>query len=503
MIQRSTTMRPTRTRYWVVAFSVTLAVITYIDRVCISQTAPAISRELGLSDVQMGYVFGAFALSYALFEIPGGILGDWIGPRKVLMRIVIWWSFFTAATGWAWDYVTLWLTRLFFGAGEAGCFPNVTKAFTIWLTKEERVRAQGIMWMSARWGGAFTPLLVVFVLDYMSWRGAFELFGAIGVVWAVFFYLWFRDRPQEKASVNAAELQLLKDAESMSYRRFPWREFWRGSARWCTALGPLIVMLFQSFPLQRPLPLWFFAAALAWAVIVLLLSRGKPAPPPEAALPGSDHSHIPWKTFLRSRSVWLLWIQYFCLAYGWYFYITWLPTYLQKARGLSFSRGAVFAILPLFLGGLGSLFCGFISGPVTGWTGSVLKTRRLMACLGFTGATGFLILSTFLRDPLWAMLSIGMASFSNDLVMPGSWGACMDVGGRYAGTLSGAMNMMGNFGGVVSPVAIGYILQSTGGNWDITFYVSAAVYFMGVFCWLFLDPVTPLEKESLQVEVHP
>jgi nitrate/nitrite transporter NarK len=120
-----------------------------------------------------------------------------------------------------------------------------------------------------------------------------------------------------------------------------------------------------------------------------------------------------------------------------------------------------------------------------------------MACIGFTGATGFLILSTFLRDPLWAMLSIGLASFSNDLVMPGSWGACMDIGGKYAGTLSGAMNMMGNFGGVVSPIAIGYILQNTGGNWDITFYISAAVYFMGVFCWLFLDSVTPIDQAEV------
>jgi ACS family glucarate transporter-like MFS transporter len=497
MIQRATiTMQPTRTRYWVVLFSVTLAVITYIDRVCISQTAPAISREMGLSEVQMGYIFGAFALSYALFEIPGGILGDWIGPRKVLMRIVIWWSIFTAATGWSWNYVSLWFTRLFFGAGEAGCFPNVTKAFTIWLTKEERVRAQGIMWMSARWGGAFTPLLVVLALEYMSWRRAFELFGAIGVVWAIFFYLWFRDHPSEKATVNAAELELLKDAEAMMYRKFPWRVFGRGAIRWSVALGPLVVAMFQRFPLQRPLPLWVFPVALVWAVAVLLVSKGAAAYPVET-LRGSDHSDIPWGKFLSSRSVWLLWIQYFCLAYGWYFYITWLPTYLQRARGLSLARGAVLAILPLFLGGLGSLFCGFISGPLARWTGSVIMTRRVMACIGFTGATGFLILSTFLRDPLWAMLSIGLASFSNDLVMPGSWGACMDIGGKYAGTLSGAMNMMGNFGGVVSPVAIGYILQNTGGNWDITFYISAAVYFMGVFCWLFLDSVTPIDQAEM------
>src|SRR3989442_623193 len=187
--------RPTRTRYWVIVFAITLAIITYIDRVCISQAAPDISRDLGLSKEQMGLAFSAFALSYALFEIPGGWLGDVIGPRKVLMRVVVMWSAFTAATGWAWSAISLVLCRFCFGMGEAGCFPNLTKAFTIWLPTMERVRAQGIMWLSARWGGAFTPLLVAWVLSMVSWRWAFVLFGAIGLVWAFFFYHWFRDHP--------------------------------------------------------------------------------------------------------------------------------------------------------------------------------------------------------------------------------------------------------------------------------------------------------------------
>jgi ACS family glucarate transporter-like MFS transporter len=107
-----------------------------------------------------------------------------------------------------------------------------------------------------------------------------------------------------------------------------------------------------------------------------------------------------------------------------------------------------------------------------------------------------LILSTFVKDPVWAMIAMGMASFSNDLVMPGSWGACMDIGGKYAGTLSGAMNMMGNFAGGMSPVVIGYVLQQTDNNWDITFYVSAALYFAGSFFWLVLDPVTPFDESA-------
>src|SRR5438445_6829213 len=159
--------RPTRARYWVIVFAITLAIITYIDRVCISQAAPDISRELGLSKKQMGLAFSAFALSYALFEIPGGWLGDWIGPRKVLMRVVVLWSLFTTATGLAWNLVSLWIGRFMFGAGEGGCFPNLTKAFTVWLAVVGRARAQGLIWLSARSGGAYTPLLVVRIFSFV------------------------------------------------------------------------------------------------------------------------------------------------------------------------------------------------------------------------------------------------------------------------------------------------------------------------------------------------
>ncbi len=416
--------KPTRTRNLVIVFSVALAIVTYIDRVCISQAMLNIKQDLGLDKTQQGAILSAFALSYALFEIPGGFLGDWLGPRKVLMRIVIWWSFFTAATGWAWNYFSMVVTRFLFGAGEAGCFPNVTKAFTMWLPPQERVRAQGIMWMSARWGGAFTPLLVYQVLQIMSWRRAFELFGALGVIWAIVFFWWYRDGPKDHRKVNKAELELIQS-------------------------GGIIT---------------------------------------------AGHGNVPWGLFLRSKQAWLLCAQYFCLSYGWYFYITWLPTYLKEGRGVTLAAGAALSILPLFLGGVGAFVCGWLYPVLHRWTGDIGKSRRLMAYIGFSGATGFLLLSTIIADPVFAMIAMGMASFSNDLVMPGSWGACMDVGGKYAGTLSGAMNMMGNLGGALSPAVIGWLLSTTNNNWNLAFYVSAAVYFAGIFFWIALDPVKPLEE---------
>jgi ACS family glucarate transporter-like MFS transporter len=417
---------PTHVRYWVIVFAVTLAVITYIDRVAMSFAAPSVSRDLGLSKQQMGAAFSAFLAFYSLFEIPSGFLGDRLGPRRVLMRIVIWWSSFTALTGATWNFVSLLCTQSLFGAGEAGCFPNITKAFTTWLPREERVRAQGITWLAARWGGAFTPPMVFLIFKVMTWRQAFVAFGGIGLVWAIFFYRWFRDDPRDNPKINAAELELLAENRRLA----------------------------------------------------------------------ASHGNVPWAKFARSPTVWMLCAQYFCLSYGWYFYITWLPTYLQESRGVAIGKSALLSVLPLFLGGLGSLTCGLISGPVARLTHSVARTRKLMACLGFTGASVLLIVSVHLANPVAAMVAMGFASFCNDLVMPGSWGACMDVGGKYAGTLAGTMNMLGNFGGMVSPTAIGFILHATHGNWDTTFYVSAAVYFCGSFFWLLMDPVTPIEAEA-------
>src|SRR5438552_1031974 len=234
ILNREYSERASRVRYWVIVFAVTLAVVTYVDRVAISFAAPFMRDDLGLSAVQMGWAFTAFGWAYALFEIPGGFLGDWMGPRRVLMRIVIWWSFFTAATGWAWNFSSLLVTRFLFGAGEAGCFPNLTKAFTTWLPSNERARAQGITWLSARWGGAFTPLLVAQVMGWVGWRHAFELFGCLGVVWAVVFYFWYKDDPLKNPKLNAAERYLLRDSAKTAsgHGNVPWGRFLRSLQFW-------------------------------------------------------------------------------------------------------------------------------------------------------------------------------------------------------------------------------------------------------------------------------
>ncbi len=183
----------------VVAFGASLAALSFLDRAAISQMAPAIAKDLHLSPVQLGLVFSAFGLTYAACEIPSGWLCDQFGARRLLTRVVLLWSLFTAATGFAWNFPSLVVTRLLFGAGESGCFPGLARVFRTWLSREERNSAEGIKAASARWGAALTPALIVALYTWFNWRQIFMLFGAAGIIWAVVFYRLYRDEPVMEA----------------------------------------------------------------------------------------------------------------------------------------------------------------------------------------------------------------------------------------------------------------------------------------------------------------
>ena len=170
---------------------------------------------------------------------------------------------------------------------------------------------------------------------------------------------------------------------------------------------------------------------------------------------------MPWGVIFSNPHVWLLSIQYMCLAYGWWFYINWLPTYLRDARGTSFKMGALLAGLPLLLGGAGCLVSAFLMPRLTKRFGSVASARRIIAITGFVGASACIVIFTRIADPVQAMFVLGMAGFFNDFVMPAAWASTMDIGGRYAGTVSGAMNTMGSIAGASSVLVVGYLLAWT------------------------------------------
>jgi len=212
-----------RHRRRVLAFLVLLAGITYIDRVCISVAGPRMQADLGIDPVAWGWVTAMFTLSYGLFEIPTGALGDRIGPRRVLTRIVIWWSVFTSLTGAVSNYVLLLVTRFLFGAGEAGAYPNAYIVVARWFPPDQHARMAGFLLMASQLGGALAPLIVVPLQIRYGWRVSFYVFGMFGIAWASCWYAWFRDSPDEKAGVRPSELEERSFVPAGPAHGFPWR----------------------------------------------------------------------------------------------------------------------------------------------------------------------------------------------------------------------------------------------------------------------------------------
>ncbi len=221
----STSPATSRVRWIVLTWLCALSGILYIDRICISAAITPMQAELGLNNTQISYVLMAFTLAYGLFEIPTGRWGDRIGPRRVLTRISIWWSAFTVLTGLCTGLYSLILVRFLFGAGEAGAFPNAARVVSRWFPTQERGRVQGILLAASQAGGALSPFLASWLILEVGWRSAFGFFGVLGFVWAVGFFVWFRDEPEEHRSVSAEELSHIRRstaAVSSEHAAIPW-----------------------------------------------------------------------------------------------------------------------------------------------------------------------------------------------------------------------------------------------------------------------------------------
>lgn len=197
-------------RYVVLIVMSIFSIITYLDRTSISITGNKITSELGLSITQFGWVLAAFSFAYGIFEIPTGILGDKLGPKKILTRIVIWWSLFTILTGFSYTFTALLIIRFLFGVGEAGAYPNATVVISKWFPKGERGRAQSFIWIASRIGGALAPFLSVFIMNTFGWRWVFYIFGTLGIIWAIFWNYWFKDEPREMKGIKSKEIELIE-----------------------------------------------------------------------------------------------------------------------------------------------------------------------------------------------------------------------------------------------------------------------------------------------------
>jgi MFS family permease len=432
----------TRVRYGVMAFLCVLSFLTYFDRVCIERAQEDITRDLGLSAVQMGAVFGAFWLAYALFELPGGWLGDKFGARPTLTRIVLAWSLFTALSGAATGYMSLLAARLLFGAGEAGAFPNMARVQTRWLPKASRARAGGLLFLLARWGGAFSPLLfgamlrafgsdgfrrftrgnVLFggLADVPAWRLSFYAAGLVGLAWCVSFVAWFRDDPARHAGVNAAELELIRGRET-------------ADAKVETA--------------------------------------------------------TPWDRLARSPSLWALGGLYLFNSFAWSFFVSWAPAYLKAVHKVEMGESEIMTGLPLFCGGIACVLGGASSDALVRMTGRKRAVRATFTAVGYGSAALAMSAIRFAASPAEATCLMCIAAAGGDFAQGANWATIVDVGGAHAGVAAGLVNMVGNAGNSLQP-SIGAKVSAAFG-WGPMFVLYAASYVVAAAMWFFIDPERP------------
>ena len=218
-------------RRGVIGLLILLFAITYLDRVCLSVAGPRMQAELGIGPIGWGWVTGVFTFAYCVFEIPTGVMGDRLGPRRVLTRIVLWWSAFTILTGTVTSFLPLLMVRFMFGAGEAGVFPNASIVVARWFPPSQRATLSGVNLMAAQLGGALAPLLVVPIQMRYGWRMSFFVFGLVGIVWAAAWYAWFRDTPDERRGA-VVPAQVAPGPVGTTHGGFPWRAASRSSTVW-------------------------------------------------------------------------------------------------------------------------------------------------------------------------------------------------------------------------------------------------------------------------------
>ena len=429
----SAIVRPTRVRYGVLAFSVSMSVILYLDRMAISVPLTAIAADLGLSAAEVGDSVAAFFWCYALCQVPTGWLGDRWGGRRALSLYVTAWSLamggLAAANGW----LSLVAMRALLGIGQAGAYATTASFLRRWIPFSGRGFANSSVSLGGRAGGmlapALTPVLMAWAAHWTGpsdrWRPAFLIYALVGVVWAIVFWWWFRDNPRQHRAVNAAEVALIE--------------------------GPGNVT--------------------------------------SAGVAGS----IPWARLLRHPSIHLLALIMFSANVGWIFLATWLPTYLMQVHGCSEKEAGLYTSFTAAAGMAGCLVGGLGTDFLLRRVGQ-RWARRIPGMVSYGGASLGLAAVWSLDDVGAIVTMLVITSFLGDFALGAIWATAQDIGGPLAGTVLGWANMCGNIGAAVAISLIGRMVERYG--WSATFVMGASAYLIASLGWLGVNPRAALIRSE-------
>lgn len=421
-----------------------VAMIAYLSRNCLGVFAAdeAFRAEFDATEEQLSDVMTAFFLGYAIFQIPAGYLGQRFGTRIVLTAYAVLWSACTVLLGFSSGLGFLTGAMFANGLAQAGVFPNAARSIADWMPSHRKAIACGFMAAFMSIGGAVATGLTGLLTKYSwDWKTIAFLYSVPGVVWAVVFCVWFRDRPEEHPQVTDSEVDWI-----------------RGRS-------------YDADPVDEP-------------------ADDVPA-----------ESTINWAVMLRSKALWLINGQQFFRAAGYIFCATWLPTYLRDQYGVSVGDAGLWASLPLLAVVCGSSLGGLITDLLLQFTGSRAISRKAVAasCLAICGLLTISALAA--KTISVAVALIGAGLFFASLAGPCSYAQTMDLAGKQIPVVFGMMNMMGNFGAALCPQLVTRTKDLTG-SWDSVLFLFLGIYVAGALCWVFLDTDAVLESDSNQLPKH-
>ncbi|WP_282160599.1 MFS transporter [Ulvibacterium marinum] len=386
----------TRKRYNILTMIFVTVVINYLDRTNISIAASAIQKDLGINSIQMGYVFSAFAWTYACLQIPGGIVADKIKSRVLYTFIMAFWSIATLIQGFANSFITLIGLRASIGVFEAPSYPINNLIVTRWFPEKERASAIGIYTSGQFLGMAFLLPVLTIIQNYLGWRGLFFVSGAIGILWAGIWYYFYRD-PQEHKYVSDTELEHIKSG------------------------GGLVDIKEKAEKKMN----------FKWSDI---------------------------KQVFLYRKLWGLYIGQFCLGATIVFFLTWFPTYLVKYRGLDFLQSGFLASIPYLAAFAGVLLSGFTSDYLTRKGYSVEMSRKAPIIIGMLLST-CIIGANYTNSTFFIIFFLALAFFGNGLASIAWVFISLMAPKKLIGLTGGAFNFIGGLAGIVVPIVIGYLVE--------------------------------------------